>query len=43
VELALGLLALTGAVTAVSSLAGRFSVSSPLLLVLVGIAASFPS
>ena len=37
------MLLLTAVVTAVSSLSGRFSVSAPLLLTLIGIAASFPS
>ncbi len=40
-EIALTVLLLAAAVTVVSSLAGRFSVSAPLLHVVIGIAASF--
>ncbi len=40
-EIALLVVLLAAAVTALNTLAGRFSISAPLLLVLVGIAASF--
>jgi len=41
VEIALLAVVLAAAVTALNSLAGRFAISAPLLLVAVGIAASF--